>query len=143
MDRGRIEKQLSKELFENPTPEYRGVPCWAWNDELDKNELLWQIVQLKAMGFGGFHMHTRAGMATQYLGPEFMELIQVCNQKAKDEGMLAWLYDEDRWPSGFAGGYVTKNLKFRQKFLEFTVTPDATALSPDSAHEIGAPYLLA
>jgi len=30
------------------------------------------------------------------------------------------LYDEDRWPSGFAGGYVTKNDQYRQRFLVFT-----------------------
>ena len=69
------EKQLSKELFENPTSEYRGAPFWAWNCELKKEELLWQIEQLKAMGLGGFHMHSRDGMATPYLSDEFMELI--------------------------------------------------------------------
>ena len=28
--------KLSKELFENPSCEYRGTPFWAWNCELDK-----------------------------------------------------------------------------------------------------------
>ena len=34
------EKQLDIELFKNPTSEYRGTPFWAWNTELDKEELL-------------------------------------------------------------------------------------------------------
>ena len=34
--------------------------------------------------------------------------------------MLAWLYDEDQWPSGPAGGIVTKNYRFRQHFLVFS-----------------------
>ena len=31
--------------------------------------------------------------------------------------MLAWLYDEDRWPSGFGGGYVTRDPAFRSRCL--------------------------
>ena len=33
-------KQLSDKLFENPTSEYRATPFWAWNDNLDKDDLL-------------------------------------------------------------------------------------------------------
>ena len=31
--------------------------------------------------------------------------------------MLSWLYDEDTWPSGFAGGLVTKNPVYRKRYL--------------------------
>ena len=111
---------LDDALFKNPTAEYRGTPFWAWNDTLDKEDLLWQIEQLKKMGFGGFHMHSRSGMATPYLSEEFMDLVKACTDKAKAEEMLSYLYDEDRWPSGSAGGIVTKNKKYRQKTLRFT-----------------------
>ena len=98
--------ELSRELFENPTSEYRGAPFWAWNTVLDKNELERQAECLKEMGFGGYHMHCRTGMATPYMSDEFLVLVGDCVKKAEDEGMLAWLYDEDRWPSGAAGGLV-------------------------------------
>ena len=101
--------KLDMELFKNPTSEYRGTPFWAWNCELNKDLLKRQIENLKKMGFGGFHMHSRAGMATDYLSDDFMELIKTCCDKAEEEEMLAWLYDEDRWPSGAAGGFVTKD----------------------------------
>lgn len=114
---------LSDELFKNPTSEYRGTPFWSWNCKLERNELLRQIEIFKEMGFGGFHMHVRSGMATPYLSDEFMELIQACVDKAKDEDMLAWLYDEDRWPSGCAGGIVTREKQHRTKYLLFTPTP--------------------
>ena len=65
-------------------------------------------------------MHCRAGMATEYLSDEFMKLIKACVKKAKKEDMLAWLYDEDRWPSGFAGGIVTKDVEYRGRHLVFT-----------------------
>ncbi len=115
-------RKLDPELFKNPTAEYRCTPFWAWNCELDKDELLYEIDRMKEMGMGGFHMHCRAGMSTKYLSDEFMELIKACNEKAKSENMLAWLYDEDKWPSGFAGGYVTKNPDNRQKYLFLTPT---------------------
>jgi hypothetical protein len=68
------------------------------------------------MGFGGFHMHSRVGLDTEYLGEEYMDIVKKCVERAKEKGMLAWLYDEDRWPSGAAGGLVTKDEdKFRSR----------------------------
>ena len=115
--------ELSDELFQTPTREYRGTPFWSWNCELDEKELLRQIEELKEMGFGGFHMHCRAGMSTEYLSGEFMKLIRSCVKKAKKEDMLAWLYDEDRWPSGFAGGIVTRDEQYRGRYLVFSPVP--------------------
>ncbi len=115
--------ELSDELFRNPTSEYRSTPFWAWNNELEIEELKRQIEIFKEMGFGGFHMHVRTGLTTPYLSDEFMELIKGCTEKAKDEKMLAWLYDEDRWPSGAAGGLVTKDEKYRQRCLIFSSAP--------------------
>jgi len=119
---------LDSALFEKPTAEYRGTPFWAWNCKLDKEELLSQIEIFKQMGLGGFHMHVRSGMATEYLSDEFMALIRACAVKAQEEDMLAYLYDEDRWPSGFAGGLVTKDPKYRINYLLFT---------PNSYEEVG------
>ena len=118
------EKTLSDELFRNPTSEYRGTPFWAWNGKLDKDILLEQIDIMKRMGMGGFHMHVRTGMDSPYLNEKFMDFIKTCVEKAKEEDMLAWLYDEDRWPSGTAGGIVTqKHPEFAAKNLMITTRP--------------------
>ena len=111
---------LSDELFKNPTCEYRGAPFWAWNSLLTKDELCRQIDIFKEMGFGGFHMHVRTGLKNKYLSDEFMELVRACIEKAKANHMLAWLYDEDRWPSGAAGGMVTQDNKYRGRHMFFT-----------------------
>lgn len=116
-------EKLDKSLFENPTAEYRGTPFWAWNTDLKKDELLRQIEIFRQMGFGGFHMHVRTGMSTPYLSDEFMALIKACTDKAESENMLSWLYDEDRWPSGAAGGIVTKDEKYRGRCLLMTTEP--------------------
>ena len=73
---------LSYALFENPTAEYRRAPFGSWNAKLEKDQLLRQIEHLKAMGFGGFHMHSRTGLATEYLSDEFMEMVKACCDKS-------------------------------------------------------------
>ena len=115
--------ELTKELFRNPTSEYRGTPFWAWNSDLKSEELQRQIEIFKEMGLGGFHMHVRTGMSTNYLSDDFMQLVKDCVDKADKEKMLAWLYDEDRWPSGAAGGLVTKDEENRARCLLLTTEP--------------------
>ena len=117
------EPRLSEALFKNPGSEYRGTPFWAWNCALDKDELLWQLEVLKKMGLGGAHMHVRTGMATPYLSDEHMDMIGACVEKCRQENLLAWLYDEDRWPSGAAGGLVTRDVQYRARHLLFTTRP--------------------
>ncbi len=117
-------EKLDNDLFENPSCEYRGTPFWAWNGKLSDDELLRQIDIMKKMGFGGFHTHVRTGLSSKYLDDEFMDYVKLCLDKAKKDNMLLWLYDEDRWPSGTAGGVVTHNNKeFAEKSLLFTTVP--------------------
>lgn len=126
----RNQSELEKKLFENPTSEYRGTPFWAWNGDLKPDELKRQIGWLQEMGFGGFHMHCRTGLVTPYLSEEFFQLIQTCVDEAKERKMLAWLYDEDRWPSGAAGGIVTKDKTKRARHLLLTTIPRPEYSSP-------------
>ncbi len=119
----KTEPALERGLFEKPTAEYRATPFWAWNCKLTDDLLLREIDQMKRMGLGGFHMHSRSGMATDYLSDEFMARVKACVEKARKENMLAWLYDEDRWPSGAAGGIVTKDKRLRARHLLFTPHP--------------------
>ena len=108
------------ELFRNPGAEYRGAPFWSWNCDLEEGMLSREIEVMQRMGMGGFHMHPRSGMSVPYLSDTFMARIRFCAEEAEKRGMLAWLYDEDRWPSGFAGGFVTAKEENRQRFLLFT-----------------------
>ncbi len=104
-------------IFTNPGAEYRGKPFWAWNGELEKDEVLRQIEIMKEMGFGGYFMHSRSGLITEYLGDEWFEIINAAADKGEELGLEAWLYDEDRWPSGSAGGIASRDEKYRMKSL--------------------------
>ena len=104
----------------NPPSKFRGAPFWSWKCVLDCETLLSQLKDFRAMGFGGVHIHCRTGMATPYLGEEFMAHVRACADRAREFGLLTWLYDEDRWPSGFAGGLVTGDPTFRAQYLLLT-----------------------
>jgi len=101
--------------FAHPGCEYRGAPFWAWNGKLEPEELRRQIRIMHRMGLGGFFMHSRVGLATPYLSDEWFECINVCIDEAEKLDMQAWLYDEDRWPSGAGGGLVTRDPKYRMR----------------------------
>jgi hypothetical protein len=109
--------------FKNPGAEWRAKPFWSWNGNLEKDELIRQIEVFREMGMGGFFMHSRVGLQTEYLGDKWFDLINACADTAEKLGMEAWLYDEDRWPSGIAGGLVTKNKEFRMQYLTCIQVP--------------------
>ncbi|KAH8909405.1 hypothetical protein BR93DRAFT_975679 [Coniochaeta sp. PMI_546] len=134
----KADEPFSHDLFRRPTGEYRGCPLWAWNAKLEKGPMIRQIGYLKEMGFGGFHMHVRTGLDTEYMGEEFMNVVKTCVEVAEEMGMMACLYDDDRWPSGVAGGKVIEKYpEHKGKHLLFTTTPygqgQVGGCSPSSA----------
>ncbi len=106
--------------FEKPALENRGIAFWAWNTEVTDALVMSQIDIIAQMGFGGFCIHPRTGLRTEYMGPEYLRLVRLANEYGKQKGLTCWLYDEDRYPSGTAGGEVTKNILFRKRMLLFT-----------------------
>jgi len=102
----------------NPHPDYRPVPFWSWNDRLTPKECVRQIREMKAQGLGGFFMHARGGLLTEYLSDEWFYAVKACVHEADYLGMNAWAYDENGWPSGFCSGHVNGlGEKYQQKYL--------------------------
>ncbi len=105
---------------------YRPIPFWSWNGKLEIQELKQQIRWMRETGNGGFFMHARSGLKTQYLSEEWMRCIEACAEEAGD--MQAWIYDENGWPSGFAGGKLLENAKNRDRYLSHSIGDfDSTA----------------
>lgn len=121
-----IENLRSK--FRNPPAEFRSAPFWSWNGKLCEKELVRQVRDMNEKGMGGFFMHSREGLETEYMSEEWMSCVKETVRAAKEEGMGAWLYDEDRFPSGAAGGLVPGRGgdAFRSKALMLEITRDFT-----------------
>lgn len=123
--------------FKKVGKEYRPVPFWSWNEKLNVPETVRQIGLMDDVGIGGFFMHARGGLQTEYMGEEWFENVTASVNEANKRGMHAWAYDENGWPSGFGGGKVNgKGEKYWQKYLRVKkFTPDL--LDPTGPRVIG------
>lgn len=104
--------------FKNVPKNYRPIPFWSWNEKLDTKETIRQVEEMDNVGIGGFFMHARGGLQTEYMGEEWFENVEACAAKCEENGMHAWAYDENGWPSGFGSGMVNGlGLEYQQKYL--------------------------
>lgn len=92
--------------FESPSKEFRTAPLWVWNTDVHTDDIDRMLGELKAQGFGGAFVHPRPGLETEYLSPEWFRLWSYALRKGKELDMDIWIYDENSYPSGFAGGHV-------------------------------------
>ncbi|MBQ8657635.1 MAG: hypothetical protein IJ506_00685 [Clostridia bacterium] len=124
-----VTAKLQKAL-EGNLKDYKSIPFWSWNGELEETELVRQIEEMHAAGFGGFIMHARSGLKTEYLGEKWFSCIDACLKKAKQLDMNAWVYDENGYPSGFVGGELLKTEEYRAPFLRYKIKDefDSSAL---------------
>ena len=116
-EQGRMEVKELRGEFEKPGSEFRGKPFWALNGVLKEGELRRQLGVFQEMGLGGGFLHSRVGLGTPYLSAEWFKLMNACADECRKRKMEAWLYDEDRWPSGAAGGLVTKDPRYRMRYI--------------------------
>lgn len=100
---------------------YKPIPFWSWNDYLEEKNLKRQIHWMHENGMGGFFMHARSGLETQYMSEEWMRCVEKCSEEAEILGMKAWLYDENGWPSGFAGGKLLEEEENRDQYITFKI----------------------
>ncbi len=92
--------------FIHPSAEFRSVPLWVWNDAVSREEIEIQLRDFKEQGIGGVFIHPRPGLSTPYLSDEWLALCRYAVETGKTLGLKVWLYDENSYPSGFAGGHV-------------------------------------
>lgn len=123
---------INFDLFANPTAEYRAKPFWALNGKLEKRHLKFQIECMKEMGFGGAFLHSRTGLSTEYMSEEWLDYIAYASEILHENGMQAYLYDEDRWPSGTCGGLVTKTKEFQAKAMVYVELTNETDALPNN-----------
>ncbi len=104
--------------FKHIPNRYRPIPFWSWNEKLDETETRRQIGEMDKAGIGGFFMHARGGLQTEYMGDEWFANVEASIDEAAKRGMRAWAYDENGWPSGFGSGIVNgKGIAYQQKYL--------------------------
>lgn len=121
--------------WHSPSAIWRSAPFWSWNSELEPERLQAQVQMMHDAGMGGAFMHSRYGLKTPYLSERWFECVSAVVEKCRELDMHAYMYDEDRWPSGPAGGFVTReHPEFRLKYLSANF--DAPDPATDKVHAV-------
>lgn len=122
----------TKAIFKDPPPEYSTGPLWVWNDLLSEAQIRDTLHDLAAQKVKQVWIHPRPGLMTPYLSDDWFRLWKVALKEAERLDMYVWSYDENSYPSGFAGGLVPDAMpesRGRGLALKETKTPPAD--SPD------------
>ncbi|MCP4611623.1 MAG: hypothetical protein GY845_23180 [Planctomycetes bacterium] len=95
-----------KTLFADPPREYSSAPLWVWNDMLTEQQIVSTMRDLASQKVMQVFVHPRPGLMTPYLSDDWFRLWKVALKEAERLDMNVWIYDENSYPSGFAGGLV-------------------------------------
>ena len=96
--------------FADPGSEFRTKPFMVWNTEITPHRIDRILSEYKEQGCGGVFIHPRLGLITEYLSPTWNEMVKYTVDKGRELGLEVWLYDENSYPSGFAGGHVPREM---------------------------------
>ena len=130
--------------FEAPEPEHTACPFWFWNGDLEPDEIIRQIGLMFDKGIRSFVIHARVGLTVPYLSDTWFERCELALEEAARRGMKVWLYDEDNWPSGYAGGrvlarnadYVAQHLALERHYLSEGETLRLTLEHPEQVRAV-------
>ncbi len=124
--------------FKDVPVEFRPVPFWSWNETMRPDEVRRQVGLIKEGGWGGAFVHSRVGLITEYMSDEWFEAVDATIDECVKQGIKVFLYDEDKWPSGFSGGTVPlADDSFRPKAI---VARKAGDKIPEGCEPIGKPF---
>ena len=99
-----------KEMFADPPRQYASAPLWVWNDMLTEEQIRSTLRDLAGQKVMQAFVHPRPGLMTPYLGDDWFRLWKVALDEAERLDMNVWIYDENSYPSGFAGGLVPETM---------------------------------
>jgi hypothetical protein len=117
------ESDAVKAQLANPPREYASAPLWVWNDLLTEDQVRSTLRDLAGQKVKQAFVHPRPGLMTPYLSDDWFRLWRVALDEAEKLDMNIWVYDENSYPSGFAGGLVPEAMpESRGRGLVFAET---------------------
>jgi glycosyl hydrolase family 106( putative alpha-L-rhamnosidase) len=116
--------------FKSPSRDYASAPLWTWNDMLTEEQIVSSMEDLASQGVKQAFVHPRPGLMTPYLSDDWFRLWKVALREAERLDMNIWIYDENSYPSGFAGGIVSEAMpEARGKRLDIKQVGEAPTAS--------------
>ncbi len=123
--------------FRHPGRDFGSVPFWVWNTKVTKTQIDAMLLDYKKNDFGGVIIHARPGLITEWLSNDWFDLFTYAVQQGKKLGLNIWIYDENSYPTGFAGGLVADQMPEAFNQGQMLYMDDTTRLPADLS-----PYFL-
>lgn len=118
-------------------------PSYLWpflvlNDDFSTQESVHNVKklvhELNEQGYDGVFIHPRPGLITSYLSDEWFEVVRSIIHICREIGMGVGLYDENTYPSGFAGGHVPSHCpQTVSRYIKPIFGTGKTAIPKDTA----------
>lgn len=122
-----------KAEFAQPSRDYSSGPLWVWNDLLSEEQIAATLNDLAEQQVKQAFVHPRPGLMTPYLSEDWFRLWRVALREAERLDMNIWIYDENSYPSGFAGGFVPEAMpESRGRGLSFKEKPRPSRMDEDA-----------
>ena len=94
--------------FKTPDASFGPSILWGWEGSVSKEVIIHDLDQFKALNIRSVNIEAGYGLPAPYLSEGYFELIKFAVEQAKQRGMVIWMIDESKYPSGFAGGKFSK-----------------------------------
>jgi len=102
------DNEQEKPMPVNRTIRRGAIPLWMLNDASSVSEKIEYMRACRRGGIEALCMHPRCGNLVPYGSDEWFEMIRRLVEEGRRLDMDMWLYDEDPFPSGAAGGLITR-----------------------------------
>jgi hypothetical protein len=143
------------EKFQNPAADARPMVRWWWNGNcVEADEIKRELAVMKKAGIGGVEINSIAmppqakktdAKPLQWAGKEWINMVKVASEEAKELGMITDLIVGSGWPFGgrflkanetmqrlgIKRQFVKANSSIRSNALSASAAPPVTVLSAD------------
>ena len=137
------------EAFQQPTSEYHPFVRWWWNgDKVEADELVREMRLLKEAGIGGVEINPIAfptycdslgKPSLQWLSPEWINMLKVCFDEAKQLDMTCDLLVGSGWPFGAEFLKKDERTQIVVNYSELVTGPTTLTINRDSLCEKAMP----
>ncbi|MHB8952665.1 MAG: glycosyl hydrolase [Pirellulaceae bacterium] len=128
-----LDSAAARKIFTAPPREFATAPLWVWNDMLTEDQIRGTMRDLAGQKVMQVFVHPRPGLMTPYLSDEWFRLWKIALDEAEQLDMNVWIYDENSYPSGFAGGHVPEEMpESRGRGLAFREEQQPPKIGPDT-----------
>jgi len=109
---GDLERALTQ-----PPRTYRPLVAYALNARLEADALRERVDWFHQIGYGGLMIMAWPGLPNAFMDDDWLASVGHVLDRAADLELEAWIWDDWTFPSGFGGGLVTQEPRYRARRL--------------------------